>query len=69
MLTVSLSGAFSATWAITFAFVSDLEPRREERLKMFSYLMATLAVSLVIAPGLGVSHHHHHHVDAESYGT
>eukprot|EP00729_Bicosta_minor_P010333 gene10333-23677_t len=43
----------SATWAISFAFVSDMEPRREKRLQAFSYLTATLAVSLVVAPGLG----------------
>lgn len=50
---LALSGLFSSTFTLVFAYISDTVKRRDERVTAYGLAMATLGLSFTIGPMLG----------------
>jgi DHA1 family tetracycline resistance protein-like MFS transporter len=50
---LALSGIFSSTFTLVFAYISDTVKRRDERVSAYGLAMATLGLSFTIGPMLG----------------
>eukprot|EP00035_Acanthoeca_spectabilis_P022894 m.446454 g.446454 ORF g.446454 m.446454 type:complete len:410 (+) comp19364_c0_seq1:160-1389(+) len=52
---LALSGMFAATWSVTLATITDLEPEDTLRMRWFGLAMSCMAASLIIGPGIGAA--------------
>lgn len=50
---LALSGIFSSTFTLTFAYISDTVPNKEDRVSAYGLALATFGLSFTVGPMAG----------------